>query len=775
MSETVAQSLSGVWTLHGGPGVGCPQRPEQIPGAKLTAMPAQVPGNVELALHAAGLAPDPLIAPNTWSYVRFETWGWWYEKEFTLDAALADAWRVALVIEGLDCLGAVWLNGVHLGDTANALITHRLPTAGALRPGLNRLQIRVSSGMREVRAAGLGSVADTHQGSCVEGLYLRKAPHQFGWDIMPRLVSAGLWRPLRLEAEQELGVGEVYWATLSADAAQRTATVLVDWTLRLPDEGWEHWRVRISIAGLHHCEIALSAGRGRRMLQLTDVDLWWPHGWGEAKLYDARVELLDPQGRVVHGRSDRLGIRTVHLRRSEALDANGRGDFGFEVNGTRLYAKGTNWVPLDALHSRDEQHLAAALAMLTELGCNMVRMWGGNVYESDAFYAWCDAHGMLVWQDFALACGTYPQDDAFAAALGAEASAVVRRLRNRPSMAVWCGSNETDQAPEWRWRGMRVDPNRDRTTREVLARAIAAHDPVRDYLPSSPYLSPAVHAGGGQPEDHLWGPRDDFKGTYYRRSQACFVSEIGYHGCPSAASLARMVPPGTALWPLVGNAALSPLSVKALPGDPDSDYRIPLMARQATQLIGREPRDLAEFVSASQLSQAEAMKSFVETWRARKGHTWGMLWWNLRDGWPIISDAIVDWFGERKLAFAAIKASQQDVVALVEEPAGWQHRVVLVNDRREEIEVALVIDQLSGDGKSGNELWRGTLRIPANGVLEACRLPQVQDCTRCWRLRWSGDATGANHYIAGSRPWPVERLLAWYRELGLASRAGAAS
>jgi beta-mannosidase len=745
-----------------------PQRPEGIALVKLMTMPATVPGNVELALQAAGLAPDPLIAPNTWDYVRFETWGWWYEREFTLDPALA-AGEVTLVLEGLDCLGAVWLNGVHLGDTANALIEHRLRTAGALRPGVNRLAIRVSSGMREVRAGDLGPVGATHQGSGVESLRLRKAPHQFGWDIMPRLVSAGLWRPLRLEAAPVEAVRSVYWTTLDVDAVRRTATVLVDWTLGLPDVGWEHWRVRISIAGLYQGECGISAARGRRMLRLSNVDLWWPRGWGAATLYQASVELVDPHGVVAHAHTTSIGIRSVKLRRSEALDANGRGDFGFEVNGTRLYAKGTNWVPLDALHSRDGQHLAAALAMLEELGCNMVRMWGGNVYESDEFYAWCDAHGMLIWQDFALACGTYPQDDAFAAALGAEADAVVRRLRNHPSMAVWCGSNETDQAPEWRWPGLRVDPNRDRATREVLARAVADHDPVRDYLPSSPYLSPAVQAGGGQPEDHLWGPRDDFKGTYYRRSAACFVSEIGYHGCPSAASLARMVPPGTALWPLVGNRALLPLSVKPLPHDEDYDYRIPLMARQAAQLIGREPRDLAEFVNVSQLSQAEAMKSFIETWRARKGRTWGMLWWNLRDGWPIISDAVVDWFGERKLAFAAIKASQQEVVALVEEPEGWQHRVVLVNDRRTAVRLTVVIDELGGA-----ECWRGTVEIPANGTSEACRLPQVQDGARCWRLRWSGDASGANHYLAGPRPWPAEQLLTWYRELGLAPLAAPA-
>lgn len=754
------QSLDGAWTLRGGPGATVPTRPEDLSG--LTRLSAIVPGNVELALHAAGLAPDPLVAPNTWAYVRFETWAWWYERTFTCSAEMLAAWKVELVLDGLDCLGSVWLNGVHLGDTANALIVHRLDATTALRSGENHLCVRVSSGLREARAAGLGPIATTHQTTGFESLRLRKAAHQFGWDIMPRLLSAGLWRSVSLEAVRSHAVTDAYWTTLEADADARSATVVVDWSLRLPDEGWELWKLRVLLDGAVVAEAGVCAGRGRRILRLKDVDLWWPRGWGEARLHQARLELCDGSGLIVDAHETAIGLRTVRLRRSEALSGAGEGDFGLEVNGARFYARGTNWVPLDALHSRDAQHLDAAVAMLAELGCNTVRMWGGNVYESEAFYDWCDANGMLVWQDFAFGCGVYPQDDAFAAVAAAEAAAVVRRLRNRPCLALWCGSNETDQAVAWAWPGQRLDPNRDRITRQVLAQAVADHDPLRDYLPSSPYLSPAVQAGGGQPEDHLWGPRDDFKGSYYTASPARFVSEIGYHGCPSRDSLERMLAPGTALWPVVGNPALLPLAVKPLPGEVGFDYRIALTARQAAQLIGREPRDLDEFIAASQLSQAEALKFFIETWRAGKGRTWGLLWWNLRDGWPIISDAVVDWYGGRKLAYGAIKACQQDVVVLVQEAVSGHHRVLAVNDTRRPLCLEVAIDQLGG-----GKLWSGTVSVPANATAEVCGLPASITEVRCWRLRWTGDAAGANHYIAGARPWPLEQLSAWYNELAL--------
>lgn len=754
-----AQSLDGAWILRGGPGAEVPLRPQGLDA--LPAIPATVPGNVELDLHAAGLAPDPLVAPNTWDYVRFETWAWWYERAFDADPALLAAGRCELVLEGLDCIGAAWLNGVHLGDTANALIAHHLDATAALRPGRNLLRIRVGSGLREARAAGGGPVATTHQATGFESLRLRKAAHQSGWDIMPRLLSAGLWRSVRLEAVPAHAVADAYWATLAADAAARTATVVVDWSLRLPDQGWERWSVRVLLDGAEVARAGVCAQRGRRVLRLHDVDLWWPRGWGEARLHEARIELLDPAGACVHADARRIGIRTVALSRSEALDAAGNGDFALVVNGQRLYARGTNWVPLDALHSRDGAHLDAALAMLAELGCNTVRMWGGNVYESEDFFAWCDAHGMLVWQDFAFGCGAYPQDDAFAAAVAAEAEAVVRRLRNRACLALWCGSNETDQAVEWAWPGLRLDPNRDRITRRVLAQAVADHDPVRAYLPSSPYLGPAVHAGGGQPEDHLWGPRDDVKGPYYAASPARFVSECGYHGLPSRASLERMLPPGTPLWPFVGNPALLPLAVRPLPGDAGYDHRLALAARQAAQLIGREPEGIDELIAASQLAQAEALKFLIERWRAGKGRTGGLLWWNLRDGWPIISDAVVDWFGGRKAAYGVIRACQQDAVVLVEEAVAGAHRVLAVNDGLRPLRLAVAIDRLGGAA-----LWSGDATVPANAARPLCHLPAVVGAPQCWRLRWSGDAAGANHYVAGARPWPLEALTAWYRALG---------
>jgi beta-mannosidase len=185
----ISQSLDGAWTLHGGPGATVPAQPAGLAEAGLSSLPATVPGNVELALVAAGLAPDPGIAPNTWEFVKYETWGWWYERRFDLDAGLAGAWKVDLVLEGLDCIGAVWLNGVPIGDTANALIGHRFDVSRALRPRGNHLLIRVSSGLREARAAGAGAPSELHQTGSFEALRLRKAAHQFGWDIMRRSPS----------------------------------------------------------------------------------------------------------------------------------------------------------------------------------------------------------------------------------------------------------------------------------------------------------------------------------------------------------------------------------------------------------------------------------------------------------------------------------------------------------------------------------------------------------------------------------------------------------
>ena len=205
-----------------------------------------------------------------------------------------------------------------------------------------------------------------------------------------------------------------------------------------------------------------------------------------------------------------------------------------------ILVKGSNWVPADAFHSRDAGRYEKILALFVDLECNMLRSWGGNVYEDDAFFEICDRNGIMVWQDFAMACAIYPQTPEFLEVMRQEAISVVRKLRNHPSLALWSGDNEVDVS--YYFNGL--DPAHNKITREVLPQVVFQCDPYRPYLPSSPYMSPEVIATGLtklMPEDHLWGPRDYFKSSFYTEHTAHFVSEIGYHGCPGLSSIKRFV------------------------------------------------------------------------------------------------------------------------------------------------------------------------------------------------------------------------------------------
>ncbi len=328
--------------------------------------------------------------------------------------------------------------------------------------------------------------------------------------------------------------------------------------------------------------------------------------------------------------------------------------------------------------------------MIVDLNCNMIRCWGGNVYEDHEFFDLCDSNGVMVWQDFSLAGTAYPQDDDFAEKIRTEAVAVVLKLRRHPSLVVWSGNNEVDASLDWNFTKP-VDPGIDRLSREVLPRAVWEYDPLRDYLPSSPYCGEEYFRQGNNesllPEVHLWGPRGYYKTPFYTEVNAHFVSEIGYHGCPNRSSLERMFDPGF-VYPWTAEGKWNDQwQTKAVRAHPDSTLtldRNDLMTNQVKALFGDVPKDLDRFIFASQVVQAEAMKFFVEFWRMDKFRKTGIIWWNLRDGWPILSDAIVDFYNSRKLAYYFIRRVQPDACVMIGDPRDGRHPVVAVNDTREE-------------------------------------------------------------------------------------------
>ena len=442
-----------------------------------------------------------------------------------------------------------------------------------------------------------------------------------------------------------------------------------------------------------------------------------------------------------------------------------RGKFCFVVNGEKIFVRGTNWVPLDALHSRDAAQYESAIKLVTDANCNMIRCWGGNVYEDTRFFDLCDENGIMVWQDFAMGCAFYPQRDDFLDQFREEVTSVVLKLRNHASLALWAGNNEDDANLFWsRLQPFHLDPNRDQVSRHVIPEVLYEFDGTRPYLPSSPYYSEAVWEKGSLeqylPENHLWGPRGYYKDKFYTTAPCTFVSEIGYHGCPNRSSLEKMMT-AEGLYPWTegrqwNDEWITKSTRRFVAWGPTMD-RNNLMLNQVNILFGSVPDDLDEFVFASQSVQAEAMKYFVEMWRGRKFERTGIIWWNVRDGWPIISDAVVDYYGSKKLAYYFLSNVQKNVCVFVNDPVDGAYPLVAVNDTRHPAEGTVTVTDVA----TGREVFKGSYRVGANGRETIARLP-VLEGQGMLLIRYEADGERfGNHYLYGEPPYDLKEYRNW--------------
>lgn len=750
--------------------------PDDLASVGMTPIPARVPGNVELDLMRAGALPDPFYGDNIRRLQPYESHEWWYTREFVIPKqAAGQHWD--LVFAGLDTLATVWVNGIEVGRAANMLIEHRFDVTQVLKAGeLNRVAVRLGSALNHARRFHYDALSRSWEHR-EEGLFIRKAPHVWGWDIMPRAVSAGIWRPVWLEVRPATAIEQLYYWT--ADVHSGGATLGVRFRFRAEAPTLEGFSMRFRGVCANHAfefEWPVEFVAGGCRIPVPGARLWWPKGYGDPNLYAVTAQLCQ-NDRVLAERVDRVGLRKLLLARTETAggawspEAAGEGTrrvdmppdpdshFVFTINGEPIMVKGANWVPLDAFHSRDAERVERVVALFDDLGCNMIRCWGGNVYEDHRFFDLCDERGILVWQDFAFACCRYPQTEEFLAQVRKEVQAVVEKLRNHPSLALWCGDNEIDMT----YVADGLSPEQNRLTREVIPQVVHRCDPHRAYVPSSPYVPPSV-AGRPDvwrqtPEQHLWGPRGYFKSPFYAQHSAHFIGEIGYHGCPNASSIHRFVSPEK-LWPWQDNDEWQVHSVyhwrhKAIDRD-----RIQLMANQVQELFETVPEDLETFALASQIVQAEAKKFFIESTRLRRWRTSGILWWNVIDGWPQFSDAVVDYYFGRKLAYHYIWRVQRPVCVMVGEPGPGKYLpIVIGNDSREPAEVRYRV----WDADSAETMAEGTFAAPANQNWQVSRIRTYASDRRLYLVAWEvndGEEFG-NHYLAGSPPFSLERYRAW--------------
>lgn len=748
------------WTLFFGPQDDtAPVSPGELRQSAFTEIPACVPGNVEIDLLNAGIIENPEIGNNVYKLRKFETFQWWYRVSFD-KPEIPDKHQLILRFDGIDCIADIWVNDQKIGRAENMFVEHLFQVTDLLNEK-NELFVCIYSAVLEGRKYDREFWGVRYDALGGESVNIRKAAHSYGWDILPRLVSAGIWRDVKLEVLPPTRFKAVYWVTKSVNIIDRTASLYVDWELATERLEIDDLTLHIMISNKKTTVFdqsfpIYSTVFRNRIDDLRNIDFWWPRGYGEADLYDAVLQVSDSEGRIIAKDTQKIGIRQAELIRTDANTREQPGEFVFQINGEKIFVKGTNWVALDALHSRDRLHIKRCVEMLVDLNCNMVRMWGGNVYEQDEFYDLCDEYGIMVWHDFMMGCTMYPQDNEFLSKIEEEASKAIKRIRKHPSVVLWAGNNENDVSLEWENDQPHIDPNSDVISRQLLPAMVRRLDPKTAYLPSSPYISSEAFKLAGNridqdfaPEQHLWGPRGYYKAPYYTNNVAKFVSEIGYHGCPGRKSLETMfdaeyVYPWTNTSPFVWNDQWKTKAVRSHPYATETINRNNLIINQIKCVFSEVPTDLDLFIQASQIIQAEAKKFFIEFWRMNKGERNGILWWNLRDGWPVISDAVVDYYYNKKLAYHYIKKVQTDVCVMIGDPTDGGHPVVIVNDTLHEVEGNFSIE----DADTGEVCFAKKFRVGKNGKSLEGFLPKAAG-TKLWLIKWKvGAETFDNHYFA---------------------------
>lgn len=758
-------SLNGKWDLEFWPQEGeAVTDPSDVASMKTTKLSATVPGNVELDLLAAGMIKDPQVGNNIYDLRPYEFFQWMYSKSF-IAPELSKGQRLILDFEGIDCLADIFLNGERVGSAENAMIAHKYDITSKVRKGENNLQVILRSAVLEAQKYLVGTYSFRHY---TESVWIRKPRHCYGWDIMPRLVSAGLWRGVSLNIQNPVSISDVHWVTVSADPATREVSAFVDIQVKYPASKIDKIKLNVKLERngkvAYEDERLLPTYAWRTEFKLENAELWWPKGYGEPALYEGTVSLIDEDGTILASDTRNVGFRTVRLDRSEMIDKDGKGEFCFYVNNRRVFVRGTNWVPLDGFHSRDAQWVDSTLDMVVDLNCNMIRCWGGNVYEDTPFYDRCDREGIMVWQDFSMAGIIYPQDQAFVSKVRDEVKQVVIKFRSHPSLAIWSGNNENDNSLLWTLPTFRIDPNRDVISRKMIPEVLYEFDPTRPYLPSSPYFSEEAFKNGCQrsdlPQDHLWGPRGYYKDPFYKDAKAIFVSEIGYHGAPDIESIEKMFTRDCRFpWTKEGqwNDEWMTKSVRPIPFFDEFVGRNDLMTKQINLLFGFRPTTLEDFIGASQSTQAEAMKYFVEKFRGAKFDRTGIIWWNVRDGWPIVSDAIVDYYNSKKLAYDYLWRSQRTVCVLINDPEDGVLPLKAVNDSMEPAEGKVKVT----DVETGMVVFKGSFNVGANdrSLVKGLPIPEGQGVLL---IEYETDGQKyRNHYLYGEPPFDYHSYLNW--------------
>lgn len=642
-------------------------------------LPAKVPGTVHTDLLHNKVIEDPYYGDQENKLQWIGEKDWVYQTSFELDANMMARDMVELIFDGLDTYATVSVNGHTVLEANNMFRSWRVDAKQWLHVGSNSIEITFKSayneGLKLLKQLPITLVNDNDKGEYKTSVFTRKAQHHYGWDWGARFVTVGIWRPVAIEAWNSVRLEDVHFVQQSQ--SKRKAQLEVYVTLQSQKEQ----KAEISLTdaqGKRYSKISVDLQKGVNRKQLafsiTNPKLWWPNGMGDPYLYSFKTSVSVKDGSSSH--TNQIGIRTIELVQEK--DSIGK-SFLFKVNGVPTFMKGANYIPLDHFAPNvDGAKYHKAIAMAKDANMNMLRVWGGGIYENDAFYNECDRQGILVWQDFMFACSFYPWDTDYLNNVREEVRQTVVRLRNHPSVALWCGNNEINEAwHNWGYQKVYRWSKADSAAiwdgylslfEKLIPNVIQEEDPSRSYWPSSPSYGWGSPKSLTEGDSHYWGVwwgKQPFE--MYEVKMPRFASEYGFQALPSLKTLEEYIP----------KSELSTTS--------------PTMKVHQKHSIGfdiidtylqrdyPEPKNFADRVYLSQLLQGHGIELAIDAHRRNMPRCMGSLYWQFNDCWPVTSWSSMDYkMRPKALHFMAKRAFAPTSVSIARRDKTME--VYVVND-----------------------------------------------------------------------------------------------
>lgn len=671
---------------------------------------AKVPGVVQTDLMANDMLPDPFYRLNEKEVQWVDKEDWEYKTTFQLTPKMLEQQHIVMNLEGLDTYADVYINDSLVLRANNMFRTWNIPVTKLVKTDMNTLRVFFHSPLKhdlaKFDALNFQYFATNDQsenGGLFDkrlSVFARKAGYHYGWDWGPRLVTMGIWKPINIVAWSDARIDDIYMEQTEVTKSKASLDAQIKVTV---DHPITHASIRVTDIANHKvmAEKTIDLKDGDQIIHcpftIRHPKLWWTNGLGEAHRYQFKTEVI-VRDKVIDFEIQKIGVRSLKVIQKK--DQYGTG-FYFELNGEPVFAKGANYIPQDNFLTRvtDADYTKTVMSAV-EANMNMLRVWGGGLYEKDVFYDLCDEHGILVWQDFMFACSMYPAEGELLENIRQEAIDNVIRLRNYACIALWCGNNECQDAwYNWGW-GKQYESQSPAIAAKVwkefsdlyyvtLPEVVAKYAPETYYHPSSPFGGMGHGSNDHSGDRHYWGvwhakaPIED-----YNIERARFFSEYGFQSFPEYISVLQYAPEARD-WDIHSDVMMSHQRGGENANSLIESYMINEYYR---------PKDFKKFLYVNHVLQGDAIKTAMEAHRRDMPYCMGTLFWQINDCWPVASWSSRDYYGRWKAQHYFTKKAYDDILV---SPYAKDDKlnIYVVSDRLKNFVGYLEVQVITFDGK----------------------------------------------------------------------------